>query len=95
MSEKDLLEKWKQLKKMIEDYEFKLDEEHGKETSTNKTQNLGGKVKTLGIDSEVKNLYLYKEENENHKGYASALLLGFLTLVFQLLFIAIAYIIVK
>ncbi|HHU54345.1 MAG TPA: hypothetical protein GXZ63_00825 [Mollicutes bacterium] len=97
MSEKELIKKWKDLKKMIEETQSQIEKQDNLNGDSNqsKGQVYGGKAKTLGAHPSAKHFFVETEETENHKGYASALLLGFLTFLFQILFMAIVYIIVK
>lgn len=100
MKDKELIEKWKKLKAEIEEeYEkmqqSKITNNDTESKTTSIEQSYGGRVKTLGTHPGTGNFFKVSKESENHKGFASALLLGFLTMLFQLLFMAIAYIIIK
>ena len=81
---------------MIEETQSQIEKQDNLNGDSNqsKGQVYGGKAKTLGLIL-VLNTFVETEETENHKGYVSALLLGFLTFLFQILFMAIVYIIVK
>ncbi len=97
MREKELIKKWKELKKIIEENENKFTSkiEASEQSSKSKGQIYGGRTKTIGTHPSTGNFYKVSKDPENHKGYASALLLGLLTFVFQILFISIVYIIIK
>ena len=97
MSEKELIKKWKDLKLIIEENnsQEKNIEASNEESDKNKEQSYGGKTKVLTTMPKSKYYDFENSETKNHHGYASALLLGLLTFIFQILFVSIVYIIIK
>ncbi|NLM63218.1 MAG: hypothetical protein GX190_02745 [Mollicutes bacterium] len=99
MGDKELIEKWKKLKEIIEKSQKEnknANEDKTEEINTETKQTYGGRVKTIGTHPNTGSFFKGIRESENQKGgFTSALLLGFLTMFFQLLFIAIIYIIIS
>ncbi|MDD4282306.1 MAG: hypothetical protein PHX03_00805 [Bacilli bacterium] len=97
MSEKELIKKWKDLKLIIEENnsKLKIQDMSREEKKKNQQQSYGGKTKVLTTMPKSKYYDFENTETKNHQGYASALLLGLLTFIFQILLVSIAYIMIK
>ncbi len=91
MKEEELLKKWKDLKAIIEKQDELFKKENDFEGES-KEQQEKGQTKRLSSTPHGLNRYSEPGEPENYKGFASALLLGFLVFVFQIFLFAIMYI---
>ncbi len=92
MNDKELLKKLKTLLEQTQKNQKNTDEHDGK-NKKNATTTYGGKVKNLGTHPGAG--VFFKYEDDKQKGYSSVLMLSFITLFCQLLFMLIAYLIYK
>ena len=98
MKEQEILKRWQELKEELEQQKKDLIKENiidDEEEKQSKESIEKGVAKSLRPYSGGSNRYSEPVEVEPYKGFASALLLGFLTFLFQIFLFSIMYIIIK
>ena len=98
MRENEILKRWQKLKEELEQQQKVLIKESiidDEEEKQSKELVEKGVAKSLRPYSGGSNRYSEPIEVEPYKGFASALLLGFLTFLFQIFLFSIMYIIIK